>query len=234
MDKPRVIIAVPTYGSSLGLSQPRLAQMLLNTQHNVYISGVMSCELGFIHMTRNALVKAARRCPEPTTPTHIMFIDQDTSVYPGTIERLLEARKRVIGAVVYARTAPYKPVVYRFSPKFEHMDSDFPGPEAEPFQVKDGGIGMAAVLIEMSVFDELEEKYGDQMWFQSPCMVDMSKPMDQREQNMGEDVFFCKRLNETGIEIWVDPGDLTGHFGWIEITGELYRENRSARQATTN
>ena len=79
------------------------------------------------------------------------------------------------------------------------------------------------------MFDDLEEKYGDQMWFQAPCTVNMDKPIDQREEVMGEDIFFCKRLNEAGIEIWVDPGDLTGHFGWIEITGELFRENQLAR-----
>jgi hypothetical protein len=227
MDKPRVMIAVPTYGSGPCVFQTRLAQMLLNTQHSVYITGIISCELPFIHMTRNALVKASRRCPTP--PTHIMMIDQDTCVYPGTIERLLEHRKRVIGAVVYSRTPPYKPVVYHFTPKFTHMDSDFPGPDSEPFLVTDGGIGMAAVLIEMNVFDELEEKYGDQMWFQAPCTVNMEKPIDQREEVMGEDIFFCNRMNEAGIEIWVDPGDLTGHFGWIEITGELFRENQLAR-----
>jgi hypothetical protein len=211
--------------------QPRLAQMLLNTQHEVFITGIISCELPFIHMSRNALVKASRRCPDP--PTHIMMIDQDTCVYPGTIARLIEHRKRVIGAVVYSRLPPYKPVVYHFTPKFIHMDADFPGPDADPFQVKDGGIGLAAVLIEMNVFDELEEKHSDQMWFQAPCTVDMSKPIDRREEVMGEDIFFCKRLNEAGIEIWVDPADMTGHFGMIEITGELFRENLKARLDTS-
>jgi hypothetical protein len=231
MDKPRIVIAVPAYGCGPSMCQPKLAQMLLNTQHNVYISGILSIELPFIHLARNALVKATRRIPDPK-PTHIMFIDYDTAVYPGSIEQLLEARKRVIGAVVYSRRPPYQPVVYHFVPpnKMVNMDFDFPDPESGPFQVVNGGIGMAACLIEMNVFDELEEKFGDQMWFQSPSTKDPDKPLECQEQIMGEDVFFCKRLLEAGIEVWVDPSDMTDHTGYIDVCGALFRENRKARQ----
>jgi hypothetical protein len=37
-------------------------------------------------------------------------------------------------------------------------------------------------------------------------------------------------LLEAGIEVWVDPSDCTGHAGYIEVTGELFRENLKARQ----
>jgi len=208
--------------------QTRLAMMLVNTQPEVYITGIISCEMPFVHMSRNELVKAARRCPTP--PTHLMFIDQDTSVYPGTIQRLLSFKKRVIGAVVYSRNPPHKPVVYHFHPTFSHMDADFPGPDAEPFHVKGGGIGMAAALIEMTVFNDLEEKFGTQTWFQSPLLVDPAMPIDKQESVIGEDVFFCKRLDQAGIEVWVDPKDQTEHTAYMTICGDLFRATREARQ----
>jgi hypothetical protein len=206
--------------------QVRLAQMLLNTQHEVYISGILSCEMPFIHMSRNALVRAARAIPGAGV-THIMFIDQDTSLLPGTIGRLLKSRKRVIGAVCYSRMPPHRPAVFHFKPEFKTYDFDFPGPDAEPFHVKDGGIGGAAMLIEMSVFDDLENHFGDQKWFDAPIRDLPGKP---EGQPIGEDIFFCERLLKAGIDVWVDPGDLTEHSTYVVVCGELFRATRESRK----
>jgi hypothetical protein len=29
----------------------------------------------------------------------------------------------------------------------------------------------------------------------------------------GEDIWFCKQINESGFEVWVDPTIRTGHIG---------------------
>ena len=179
-------------------------------------------------MARNALVKAARRC-EPR-PTHLMFIDQDCILATDTISHLLSFNKPVIGATYYQKNPPYKPCVYHIKPTFGMYDDDFPGPDSEPFQVKDGGIGMGATLIRMDVFDQVEKKLGNQMWYQCPSSIVKDEKGEDREMIMGEDIFFCNQLNETGIEIWCDPSDRVEHAGYVQVCGELFRSTLEARK----
>lgn len=205
----------------------KFGMLCIQAERDLDVIGVLTTNMAYIHMARNVLVQGARKVKP--TPTHLMFVDQDSIPNPDTITRLLSFDKPVIAATYYKKVSPYLPIVYHIRPEFKHYDYDFPDHGEQPFLLVDGGVGMGATLIRMDVFDKVEEKFGDNLWFQCPALKS-SAGSDVVGSMMGEDVFFCDRCNQTGIEIWCDPRDQVGHIGQLDVCGELFRITRQMRQ----
>lgn len=230
MDKPRVVIAVPLYASVPAELMIKFGHLCIQTSQDVDLAGVVDVSCSLVNWARNTLVNEARRVSPDAT--HLMFIDPDSVPDPGTITRLLSFNKRVIGATVYLKKPPYIPVIWDWVPidenrqTWKYRDYDFPTPDSEPFVVD--GIGMACTLIEMSVFSEMEAYFKDPIWFQTPSQTNRCNGKSE-SFTVGEDVFFCQRLNEMGIEIWCDPIDQVDHIGIFAACGPLFRNWRAKR-----
>lgn len=214
---------MPTYGSGPYEYMPKLGMLCIQAERDIGLLGIITSNMSYVHMARNCLVKMARR--QIPKPTHLMFIDQDCALAPDTITRLASFDKPIIGAVYYKKAGPYTPIVYHLRPSAKFYDEDMPGPDSPPFHVKHGGVGMGATLIRMDVFDEMEKAFEDSMWYQCPSFI----AEDGRDAMMGEDIFFCDRLDKLGIEVWCDPSDQVEHIGNIPVCGELFRVTRSMR-----
>ena len=64
---------------------------------------------------------------------------------------------------------------------------------------------MACTLVTTDILLKVYQKYGN-------CFT----PYDQ----LGEDLAFCKKADELGIEIWCEPTVRVGHIGHITIYPE--------------
>jgi hypothetical protein len=54
----------------------------------------------------------------------------------------------------------------------------------------------------MSVFDKIDQPY----FF-------YKEPKSKEDDGMGEDVWFCEKVNEAGMEVWCDPTVEVSHVG---------------------
>ena len=138
----------------------------------------------------------------------ILYLDSDMVFEPDMLTRFheqLDSGKDVVCGLYTTRKPPIHTTLYsamyleqkpgeRFAtPKLERME-DYP--LNEPFQVK--GCGFAGVMLRVDVLRRVIENFGAPF---SPL------------PGFGEDLSFCLRAAELGIEIWCDPRIRFGHVG---------------------
>ena len=86
-------------------------------------------------------------------------------LYPlNIVEKLLGAEKDIIGTIYYKRSAPYTPVVYKFSgdPLLPYRPIDTPYiPKGKIVEVD--GLGFGGMLVKTSVYETMEMKVGE-LW----------------------------------------------------------------------
>jgi hypothetical protein len=130
--------------------------------------------------------------------THMLFLDDDMHFPRDTLHRMLKHNLPVVGVNYVRRTFPCIPTAYakdRSGPVYTHISSG--GLE----EVSHAGTG--CMLIDMRVFDTIDLPYFE------------LRPEPGKIKPMGEDVFFCRKLEEAKIPVFIDH-DLSkeiGHYG---------------------
>lgn len=117
--------------------------------------------------------------------THLFFVDADMCFSPVVLDRLLERNKDIIGANYYRRN-PNKESVVDFIEDGE--------------LTKCNSIGTGCALIKTEVFKKMSYPY---FAFQDSDL----------EEEVGEDIYFCKKAQKLGYEVWVDTTMQIGHIG---------------------
>ncbi len=147
---------------------------------------------------RDKIVQMAKyRIPRPS---HILFIDYDVLPRRNTLEKLLAHDKDIVAGVYpmiqkckiswcLSREEHYKPL------PIEELPDNL-------FKTKFVGCGM--MLVKMEVFDKLE-------W---PYWKNEFKP---GIKSLGEDLYFCMKARNAGLDIWVDPMVKCSHFRLVDL-----------------
>jgi len=162
---------------------------------------------------RNELVQVAQRLE----CTHLWMADTD-QVYPqDTLIRLMAHDLPVVASKVHRRYEPYDPILLRGTHKAYKSVSDEEWKKGGLIEVDATGCG--SILYKMEIFTQIEYP-----WYK--FVFDPSNPI-------GEDVYFCQKLREAGIKIFVDCDAKVGHMGMNIITEEAYwaykfSQNKSA------
>ena len=165
---------------------------------------VVTARNSLVYDARNMLAEMAMR----EGMDRILWLDSDMAFDSDLLIRLnadLDEGRRFVSALCFSRKTPIKPCIYsetgyREIPEEGRRETysvcmeDYPMDEI--FQVK--GVGLAACLMEVSVIKEVYERFG------SPFFP---------EAGFGEDLSFCRRCNELGIEMWCDSRIKVGHVG---------------------
>lgn len=154
---------------------------------------------GYVAHNRNTLVRQAQH----NGSTHLMFIDNDMVFQPSAIQRLLDADKDIVGANYNARGVPGKPVVSTIKlvdpatdPNYgKVVNTEWPAQLFTLFSIATG-----FMLIKMPVFDKVADP-----WFVAYEEVG--------GEHHTEDVEFCKKAHEAGIDVWCSPTIEVGHIG---------------------
>ncbi len=204
-----VVVAIPTlsgqfdlpeFHNLLGLDLPPDAQISTNPHKPA-------------DQSRNELI-------ENTNSEWLLFMDDDVIVPPDSYRRLVGWGKKVISGVSMKRAGTPEPQMYRFShaegrgtyymPLVQEFiefvkrhKADLTRAQASYISVpitmdellEVDGVGMDCILIHRSVLDDIEPP-----WFQFT-----------KGTRSGEDFYLCRKIQQAGHKIWVDPGLLCGH-----------------------
>ncbi|KKQ75523.1 MAG: hypothetical protein US97_C0039G0012 [Microgenomates group bacterium GW2011_GWF1_38_5] len=183
--KPRICVGVPTADFIRTKTVATLCS-LVKRDPTIAIQIKQGC---YVHKNREEIVVDAQKMGGFT---HLFFVDSDQCFSADVLERLLSREADIIAA-------PYK---YRnesgdwvlcLTEKSNAHEKEIPD---KLFTAYAAGTG--CMLIKMSVFDKIPRP-----WF----------TLGPPEMQTGEDIFFCKKAQEYGYKIWVDPSVEISHIG---------------------
>lgn len=131
---------------------------------------------------------------------YILWVDSDTTIPKNTLKRLMSHDKDIVsGVYTYKVLGGKNAVAKRFIPTGVDTYEDIPLEDVQAhddiFEVD--GIGFGCVLTKVEIF-----KYIHDPWF-------------VLTKNMGEDIDFCRKAQNAGYKIYLDPKILAGHIGKI-------------------
>lgn len=140
----------------------------------------------------------------------ILWIDSDIIFTPEDVIKAYESDYDVVtGAYTLASS---EVVAYRklFGPAFTMQEiKDMKEPE------KIFGAGMGFFCMKSGIFEKLSRP-----WFQSVPASTVFKGKEYKFPIMGEDLSLCKRINDAGFEIWIDPSIKLIHHKTFKLTWE--------------
>lgn len=160
-----------------------------------------------IAQVRNDLVKQAREfgC------THILMMDTDQTYQSDMVLKMVNHAKnglKVVGGVVHRRYPPFDACLFRGElHKYLHVQDELIY-SGDLITVDATGCG--CIMYDMSLFDEITYP-----WFETWQSEETGKLV-------GEDIDFCWKLRQRGIDIHVDTSIQCGHLSQMEITKDLY------------
>ena len=166
-----------------------------------------------IDESRNKIVEAAveHKCD------YIFFIDSDTIVQKGQLEKLLSHDKDAITGISYMRVAPYyslirKKVAYRLYAPIEPSGKEL---------IEIDGAGFGCFLIKTSAFDKIEYP-----WFRFHFFK-----YEDKWRHIGEDLYLCEQLQNVNIDMYCDPTVECIHVG-TDVTMDLASKYKDLRIST--
>jgi GT2 family glycosyltransferase len=149
----------------------------------------------YIHINRDRLVEQALKGDY----THLFFVDNDVCFSPEVLDRLISRDKDIIAAPYNHKTLPPMSMIRIKDVNGNFVAGKIEDLPKEPFKVF--ALGTGCMLIKMEVFKKL-----DRPWF-------YYEPLTDKDEGMGEDIYFCDNANKHGIEVWCDPTMQIGHIG---------------------
>lgn len=165
-----------------------LANLVTYTASLGYRVGIANPRCSIIQIGRYIGVQQARAM----NADKVLFIDSDQTFQHDALINLLNDNKKIVGAASLTRV---EPVSYTCKDKsgdridFSHRKG--------LHEVHTNGFPLT--LIDMEVFDKLEEPYFDVSF--------------KDGQFTGEDESFCHAARKAGYKVWVDADVKVGHLG---------------------
>jgi len=208
METPKVVLLGPMYRNVPATSVIALLTFVMENSSKQLISGIYFQEGLYVAVNRNILTAAAMRDWKKGQATHILWVDDDMSIPPDSLEKLLAHEKQVISGLYWGRDL--KPCVYDLDPFTKWKVA----PDSGLHQIDCAGFG--CVLMEIEVLDLMAKHFGDKIWFQTPYIPREFNSVSLPAMALtGEDVYFFKRLKEMGIPAYLDCDVQCGHVGYM-------------------
>lgn len=139
--------------------------------------------------------------------THVLWMDADMIFNPEMFDDLLDVDKDIVTGRFVSRRRPFVPCQFSSLDNLERVD-DYP---LNPFRIS--GTGFAFTLVKAAALRTVFKQFGT-------CFLPM--------KGFGEDLAFCKRCKDAGVEIWCEPTVQVGHISHIPVyPGDDYSFMRS-------
>lgn len=122
----------------------------------------------------------------------LWFIDDDQTFPPGILLSLLKAEQPVVSSLCLMRTAPFYPVAFVAKDEKGYMPLDLNAHRPGEL-IGCRSVASSGMLVRSEVFRQLKEP-----WF-------------FHTSDKSEDVFFCDKLHEDGIPMYVHTDCPLGH-----------------------
>lgn len=168
--------------------KPHTVQTLLPiAKSSPYVASFSIRSGALVHINReNTVVETLKK-----DYTHLFFVDSDMSFTPEVLDRLLFLDKDIIAAPYNLRRLPPQPMIKLMGDDGKLRNGNLDELPKEPFKCY--AMGTGCMLIKMEVFRKIPRP-----WF-------FYEPQSDDYEGMGEDVYFCKKAHEAGIDVWCDP-----------------------------
>lgn len=208
MSIPKTIIGIPC----LDMVPTVFMERLLGLQRpaGTYI---VTARNTLVYDARNMLADMAIR----EGYDRILWIDSDMVFDSDLLVRLakdMDGGKRFVSALCFTRKNPIKPCIYSGTgykkagdgERYEtYMTCIEKYPKDSLFKVR--ACGLAACMMDVSVLKDVYNKFGTPF---SPIA------------GFGEDLSFCRKCDELGIEMWCDSRIKVGHIAQKVVTEADY------------
>lgn len=142
--------------------------------------------------------------------THVLFLDSDQTFPDFVAERLLLARKDIVGCNIATKQFPSTPTARKAVPGKVGGEPVYTTDQSPEYQRVDW-LGFGVILVSMAVFRRVPQPWFPMVW----------RP--EIEKYQGEDWSFCEAAKKAGFQIWVDHhlSLRIGHLGKVEYTHEM-------------
>lgn len=190
--------------------------------HTVFLKSLMGLERvgdtrfgiscsSLVYDARNTLAKQA--CLEGFD--RILWFDSDMDFEPDLMKKLsqdMDEGRDFVSGIYFKRRAPVKPVVYKEVGYYHNEDEvtpiavpyeDYPRDSIFPV----AGVGFGGVMMSVDVIKRVADKFGQPF---SPII------------GFGEDLSFCARCSQLGIEMFCDSRVKLGHVSLGTVTENVY------------
>ena len=151
----------------------------------------------------------------------VLWLDSDMDFSPDLLKRLsadMDEGREMVSGLYFKRKAPVKPVIYKELGFWRDKEKDEVTPIAIPYEdyPKDdiftiAGCGFGGCLVSVDLIKRVGDKFGLPF---SPLM------------GFGEDLSFCSRVSQLGVEMFCDSRVKMGHVGLGTITEDTYFQTR--------
>ena len=201
-----------------------IALPCMDMVHTVFLKSLLSmdrigqCGFAFscsslIYDARNQLAKQA----VTEGYDRVLWLDSDMDFQPDLLKQLsadMDEGREFVTGLYFKRKAPVKPVIYKELGFYKDENVEGVTPVAVPYEdyPKDSvfpiaACGFGGCLVSVDLIKRVGDKFGLPF---SPVM------------GFGEDLSFCTRVSELGVEMYCDSMVKMGHVGLGTITEETY------------
>ena len=189
-----IIVGVPSYNELC----PQFVKSLPAAIKCDQITRIMYKHNLNICTARNEIAKAA----VDLGASHVFFMDVDMVFPAGTLAKLIDSDKDVIGGYYHRTCTGFSPNAFveekrGFTSKWFSADAGI---------TRVAGLGTGCMLIKTKVIAGLKFP-----WFNY-------EPNEADKRLMTEDIVFGNHVIEAGFELWLDPSIRCGHVGNFIVT----------------
>lgn len=222
--KHNIFFATPCYGGMLTdqyfLSMFRVSQLFMRHGINFRITTLRNESL--ISRARNILTAMFLE----SDCTHLMFIDSDIEFQAEDVLRALAYDKPVI---VGAYPKKSLPIQYAINFKFTNPETRQIRVENGLVEVLDASTGF--FMVKRETIEKMIQEYPELHYkndsnidpkFNKYCYNLWDVYIDPKDRRLlSEDYGFCRRWQQTGGEIWLDPNTKLNHVGSYSFEGDV-------------
>lgn len=245
LQKAKLFIATPCYGGAL--TEPYFKSILrlvfFFDKHNIPLQFGTIANESLVPRARNTLTAFFLR----SDCTHLMFIDADIEFKVEDIVRLIAADKDIaVGA--YPKKGINWDIIKKFIQDNKEATSgeisaagseyainfNFKDVSKRAIEVQDGLVslkdaGTGFMLIKRSVLESMMKAYPELQYNND---INVDKDLDKytyaffdtmieasSKRYLSEDYTFCRRWQEMGGQVWLDPNISLNHYGTIPFQG---------------
>ena len=204
----RTLIAIPCMDMVHTIFMKSLLSM---DKVGEYSFGISASSL--VYDARNGLAKKA----VSEGYDRVLWLDSDMDFAPDLMKRLsarLDEGRELVSALYFTRKAPVKPNIFISCGYYHDKDTDEVTPAAVNYweYPKDdifpiAACGFGGVMMTTDLINRIGEKFGLPF---SPIL------------GFGEDLSFCSRAADLGVEMFCDSSIKMGHVGLGTITEDIY------------
>lgn len=203
----------------------------------------------FTHIDVDLMIvgKARNMCVEAGLPANldVMWMIDDDVVVPPHAGVLIDQALAlgIVSGVYYSRRLPYTPQLYTKATEPEYAGKYWPWTDEIPTKMfKIDAVGAGCLAVNTQVFYRMRDEITGMLRSQAE-KVSVSwiadtlrglSPWFEFLDKKGEDMYFCERAHDCGLDIWVNPevqclhiGEIPiskAHFDYLRDSGQLKRE----------